>query len=65
VDKLRGAKWFTKLDIRWGYHNIWIKEGDKWKGTFKTNKGLFEPMVMFFGLCNSLATFQNMMNDIF
>jgi len=65
VDKLRGAKWFTKLDIRWGYHNIWIKEGDEWKGAFKTNKGLFEPMVMFFGLCNSPATFQNMMNDIF
>jgi len=65
VDKLRGAKWFTKLDIRWGYHNIRIKEGDEWKGAFKTNKGLFEPMVMFFGLCNSPATFQNMMNDIF
>jgi len=65
VDKLRGARWFTKLDIRWGYHNIRIKEGNKWKGAFKTNKGLFEPMVMFFGLYNSLATFQNMMNDIF
>jgi len=61
VDKLWGAKWFTKLDIWWGYHNIQIKEGDEWKGTFKTNKGLFKPMVMFFGLCNLLATFQNMM----
>ena len=42
-----------------------IKEGDKWKGAFKTNKGLFEPMVMFFGLCNSPTMFQNMMNNIF
>jgi len=65
VDKLRGAKWFTILNIRWGYHNIRIKEGNEWKGAFKTNKGLSEPMVMFFGLCNSPATFQNMMNDIF
>jgi len=65
VDKLWRAKWFTKLDIRWGYHNIRIKEGDEWKGAFKTNKGLFEPMAMFFGLCNSPVTFQNMMNNIF
>jgi Reverse transcriptase (RNA-dependent DNA polymerase) len=65
VDKLKGAQWFTKLDIRWGYHNIWIKEGDEWKATFKTNQGLFEPTVMFFGLCNSPATFQAMMNEIF
>jgi RNase H-like domain found in reverse transcriptase/Reverse transcriptase (RNA-dependent DNA polymerase)/Integrase zinc binding domain len=65
VDKLKGAQWFTKLDIRWGYHNIRIKEGDEWKAAFKTNRGLFEPMVMFFGLCNSPATFQAMMNEIF
>jgi Reverse transcriptase (RNA-dependent DNA polymerase) len=65
LDKLKGVQWFTKLDIRWGYHNIRIKDGDQWKGVFKTNRGLFEPMVMFFGLCNSPATFQAMMNDIF
>ena len=59
------AKYFTKLDIRWEYNNVWIKEGDKWKATFRTNQGLFEPLVMFFGLTNSLATFQMMMNDIF
>jgi hypothetical protein len=57
LDKLQGAKRFTKLDIQWGYHNIWIKEGDEWKAAFKTNRGLFEPTVMFFRLCNSPATF--------
>jgi hypothetical protein len=65
LDKLKGAKYFTKLDIRWGYHNIRIKKGDEWKGAFKKNRGLFEPTVMFFGLCNSLATFQSMINSIF
>jgi len=65
LDKLKGAKYFMKLDLRWGYNNVRIKEGDEWKAAFKTNKSLFEPLVMFFGLCNSPATFQNMMNDIF
>lgn len=65
MDKLKGAKHFTKLDVHWGYENIWIKEGDEWKVVFITNRGLFEPTVMFFGLTNSPATFQNMMNDIF
>jgi hypothetical protein len=64
IDKLKKAKYFTKLDIRWGYNNVRIKEGDEWKAAFRTNRGLFEPLVMFFGLTNSPATFQNMMNDI-
>src|SRR6202023_2410653 len=64
LDKLKGAKYFTKLDLRWGYNNVRIREGDEWKAAFRTNLGLFEPLVMFFGLCNSPATFQNMMNDI-
>ena len=46
-------------------NNVRIKEGDEWKAAFKTNKGLFELTVMFFGLCNSPATFQAMMDDIF
>jgi len=58
-------KWFTKFDIRWGYNNIRIKNGDQWKAAFKTNKGLYEPMVMFFGLTNSPATFQTMMDQLF
>jgi len=65
LDKLKGAKYFTKLDVRWGYNNIRIRKGDEWKAAFKTNKGLFEPTVMFFGMCNSPATFQSMMDNIF
>jgi hypothetical protein len=57
--------YFTQLDIHWGYHNVCIREGDKWKATFCTNRGLFEPLVMYFGLTNSLATFQTKMNEIF
>ena len=65
MDKLKGAKYFTKLDVRWGYNNVRIKKGDKWKAAFKTNKGLFKPTVMFFGMCDSPATFQGMMDAIF
>jgi len=56
---------FSKFDIQWGYNNIRIKEGDEYKATFKTSKGLFKPTVMFFGLTNSPATFQIIMDDIF
>jgi Reverse transcriptase (RNA-dependent DNA polymerase) len=56
---------FTKFDIRWGYNNMRIKQGDEWKAAFITNHRLFEPTVMFFGLTNSLATFQMMMDAIF
>jgi Reverse transcriptase (RNA-dependent DNA polymerase) len=65
MDKLKGAKYFTKLDVRWGYNSVQIRKEDKWKAVFKTNKGLFEPTVMFFRMCNSPATFQAMMDDIF
>ena len=65
IDKLKKAKFFTKLDIRWGYNNIRMKDGDEWKAVFQTNQGLFEPIVIFFGLTNSPATFQTMMNHLF
>ncbi len=65
IDRLAGCTLFTKFDIRWGYNNVRIKEGDEWKAVFLTPKGLFEPTVMFFGLTNSPATFQMMMNMIF
>src|ERR1700753_930860 len=65
INKLSKAQWFSKLDVRWGYNNVRIKEGDEWKAAFRTNRGLFDPLVMFFGLTNSPATFQTMMNDLF
>jgi RNase H-like domain found in reverse transcriptase/Reverse transcriptase (RNA-dependent DNA polymerase) len=65
IDRLSRCSLYTKFDIRWGYNNVRIKEGNEWKAAFITNKGLFEPTVMFFGLTNSLATFQTMMNSIF
>ena len=58
IDKVKNATTFTKFDIQWGYNNIQIKDGDQWKVAFITHKGLFEPTVMFFGLCNSPGTFQ-------
>ncbi len=65
IDRLSGCKLFTKFDVHWGYNNIRIKPGDKWKAAFLTAEGLFKPTVMFFGLTNSPATFQMMMNTIF
>ena len=64
LTRLRDTEWFTTLDLCWGFNNVHLKEGDEWKVAFSTNRGLFEPLVMFFGLCNSPATFQTMMNDI-
>ena len=52
------------MDLRWRYNNIRIKEGDEWKAAFTIPKGLFEPTIMFFGLTNSPATFQTMMNEL-
>jgi hypothetical protein len=65
IDRLSGCTLFTKFDVRWGYNNVHIKKGDEWKAAFLTPEELFEPTVMFFGLTNSPATFQMMMNTIF
>ena len=65
MDKIKDAKFFTKLNVQWEYNNVRIKEGDQWKAAFKMNKGLFKPTVMFFWMCNSPATFQAMMDSIF
>jgi RNase H-like domain found in reverse transcriptase/Reverse transcriptase (RNA-dependent DNA polymerase) len=65
IDQLSGCSLYTKFDIHWGYNNVRIREGDELKAAFITNKGLFEPTVMFFRLTNSPATFQTIMNSIF
>ena len=57
LDSMGNKKLFTKMDLRWGYNNVCIKEGDEWKVAFTTYMGSFEPVVMFFGMTNSLATF--------
>src|SRR6266511_3946496 len=58
IDDLREYDCYIKMDIRWGYNNVRIKEGDEWKAAFSCREGSFEPLVMFFGLTNSPATFQ-------
>ena len=65
IRDLGGAMIYTKLDMRWGYNNVHIKAGDEHKAAFKTRRGLYEPTVMFFGLTNSPATFQAMMNALY
>jgi hypothetical protein len=64
IHRLKDVCYFTKLDVRWRYNNVRIREGDKWKAVFRTNRGLFEPLVMYFGLTNNPATFQTMMNEL-
>jgi len=64
-DRVQGAQWFTKLDLKNGFHLIRTKDGDKWKMAFRTRYRLFEFQVMPFGLTNALSTFQDMMNHTF
>ena len=64
LEDIGTKKVFTKMDLRWGYNNISIKEGDEWKVAFTTLEGSFEPTVMFFGLTNLLAMFQAMMDEL-
>ena len=63
-DRLRGAKYFTKLDLAQGYHQVRIAECDIEKTAFRTRYGHYEFVVLPFGLCNAPATFQNMMNSV-
>ena len=65
INKLQGARYFTKFNVCWGFNSVWMKDRDEWKAAFRTNRGLYEPLIMFFGLMNSPATFQTMMDGIF
>ena len=64
IDSIRKKKVFMKMDLHWGYNNVRIKKEDEWKTVFLILEGSFEPRVMFFGLTNSPATFQTIMNDL-
>jgi len=56
IDHLKGAKYFTKMDVWWGFNNVQIADSDQEKAMFLIKRGLFEPTVMFFGLTNSLTS---------
>ena len=65
LDDLASSSYFAKFDVQWGFTNIQIKAGDEWKAAFVTPRGVFEPLVMFFGQTNAPPTFQQYMNETF
>jgi len=64
IENIGTKRVFMKINLRWGYNNVQIKKGNKWKAAFTTPEESFEPTVMFFGLTNLLAMFQAIMNEL-